>query len=62
MDKEYPEKITYVRPTILDLGAIEIVYGICHAKGSTPNPDSPDCTNGDFAGAGACSSGDTPNT
>jgi hypothetical protein len=57
--------VLYTRPEVLDLGALEVVYGACTAGGlAQPDacpgvgitPNSP-CGVGDTASAGNCSGG-----
>jgi hypothetical protein len=45
------DKVSYVKPAILDLGAIEVIYGQCAPTG---NGDTGGCATGNSAG---CSNG-----
>lgn len=57
MDKERLGEIVYVKPAVLDLGALTIVYGIlCSSGGGALN-----CTAGPgHSGQGCIGTGNTP--
>lgn len=50
MDKECVAEITYVKPIALDLGALEVVYGLACPSG---NQADERCTGGFLAGGGS---------
>ncbi|MBN2394491.1 MAG: hypothetical protein JXR84_27405 [Anaerolineae bacterium] len=62
-------KIEYVKPEILDLGPASIAYGAaCNPSGSSADSECSNgtsaqgypCTDGQFAGTGACGDGGAP--
>ena len=57
-DESTVKKVTYTKPTVVDLGGLEMANsGICDLNGQTN--DGP-CSTGGTAAA-ACSQGDIPN-